>query len=276
DVLAARLKALGAEVGGTDLVELVDAPEVIEMGEDAARAVRAKPRSSIRVAAELCRDGAAGALVSAGSTGATLAASLLALGRMEGIRRPAVAVVIPLAAPSGSPEVSLGRQVILVDAGGTPDATADMLPTYASMGSAYARALGVARPRIGLLNVGEEPGKGSALAKEAFVLLEQAPGFAGNVEPAAVFAGAVDVVVTDGFTGNVFLKTIEAFRAAGEDQPGAGAALLLGVRGHVLVAHGAAGENEILAALRTAATLTAADLVGTLTAALAVHEGGET
>ncbi|HWH32009.1 MAG TPA: hypothetical protein VNU01_05000, partial [Egibacteraceae bacterium] len=194
-------------------------------------------------------------------------AGLFALGRLPGVRRPAVAALLPFGETG----------TVLVDAGASADVTAELLVGHARMGVAYAQVLGVAAPRVGLLNIGAEAGKGNALAREAHELLAAAlgPAFGGNVEPDAVVAGAVDVVVADGFTGNVFLKTVEAL--GGDDEHG-GAAVLLGVTGNVLVAHGAAGEAEIAAALRTAARVAGQDLAGRVADAMsgAVDEGGGT
>jgi glycerol-3-phosphate acyltransferase PlsX len=204
--------------------------------------------------------GRAAGLVSAGSTGATLAAALLALGRLPGVRRPAVAAAIPIPTlepthalpPAGAPV----RQVVLLDAGASADVQPELLASYAWMGTAYARLLGSPTPRVGLLNMAAEAGKGNELARAAFPLLSGVPGFVGNVEPAAVLGGAVDVVVTDGFTGNVFLKTVEALRPAPGERARswseAAAGVLLGVAGEVLVAHGSADAAEIRAALRAA------------------------
>lgn len=239
DQVAAALE----RAGGADL-PVVAAGEVVGMDEEPALALRTKPDASVRVAAALVAAGEADAFVSAGSTGATLASALLTLGRIEGVRRPVVAAVLP---PRG----------VLVDAGGTPDVQPDALVTYARMGKAYAQVLGVSQPRVGLLNVGEERGKGHALARAAFDLLDGLDGFVGNVEPQGVLSGAVDVVVTDGFTGNVFLKTVEALSGQPDEQ---GAAVVLGVKGEVLVAHGAAGPAEVAAALRMAATVAAGRL----------------
>jgi phosphate acyltransferase len=248
DVLTAALERAGA----SGALDIVHAGEVVGMDEDPALALRSKRGASIRVAADLVADGGAAALVSAGSTGATLAAALFAFGRVPGVRRPAVAAVIPLGSHGMDVAAASSRpEVVLVDAGATSDVQPAALVTYALMGSAYARVRGVARPRIGLLNVGEEPGKGNAVAKAAFSLLADVDGFVGNVEPPAVLGGAVDVAVADGFTGNVFLKTIEALRHD-PDEPGAGGAVLLGCSGTVIVAHGAAAPREIAAALRTA------------------------
>lgn len=244
--LAAALEAAGSPLG----LEIVDAPEVIGNDEDPSVGVRSKPHASIRVASQLLADGRVGALVSAGSTGATLATALLTLGRIRGVRRPVVAAVLPVGHDG----------VVLVDAGGSVDQQPDALVAHGRMGAAYARVRGVAAPRIGLLNVGSEGGKGNALVRTAHGLMAAETGFVGNVEPAAVLAGAVDVVVTDGFTGNVFLKTVEAVATDLDPGRGPGAALLLGVDGAVLVAHGAAGEREIAAALRTAAHVGEAQL----------------
>jgi phosphate acyltransferase len=244
DVLTALLE----EAGSVGALEVVHAAEVIGMDEDPAIALRGKRGASVRVAAALVAEGRADALLSAGSTGATLAAGLLALGRLDGVRRPAVAAVLP----------TPGSGTVLLDAGASPDVQPEALVTYAEMGSAYAAVRGVPEPRIGLLNVGAEPGKGSTAAKASFAALEAVPGFTGNVEPEAVLAGAVDVVVTDGFTGNIFLKTLEAAGSVGTEGPGA--AVLLGCAGSVLVAHGAADADEITAALRTAAQVAGGDL----------------
>jgi len=231
---------------------------VIGMGEEGALAVRAKPEASIRVAVGLVADGRAGAVVSAGSTGATLAAALLGLGRLPGVRRPAIAAVLPVRGGGA------GSGAVLVDAGGSTEVQPEGLLAHARMGVAYARARGVAAPRVGLLNVGTEAGKGSDLARAAGALLGGLTGFTGNVEPDGVLRGDVDVVVTDGFTGNILLKTVEALAGGGPDYGGPGAAVLLGVAGTVLVAHGAAGVSELVAALVTAEAVASEGLVDAL------------
>ena len=249
DDLAPHLAALDGQQ-----MTVVEAPDVIGMDEDPVAGVRAKKGASVRVACQMVADGSAGAVVSAGATGATLTAALLTMGRLENVRRPVVAAVLPVAD---------GGRAVLADAGGSMDVHPEALVGYAAMAGAYARVLGTPQPRVGLLNVGEEPGKGNALAKGAFDLLSQVEGFQGNVEPPAVFAGAVDVVVTDGFTGNVFLKTIEALWAAGAARDAGErdtAAVLLGINGEVLVAHGAAGAEDIAQALRRAAQIAEAGL----------------
>lgn len=231
-----------ATAGAPEGLEIVDAAEVVGNDEDPAVGVRGKPRASIRVAAELVAAGRAGALVSAGSTGATLATALLTLGRLRGVRRPVVAAVLPVG----------DRGVVLVDAGASADPQPEALVANSRMGVAYAQVRGIPRPRVGLLNVGTEASKGNAFARTAHDLLTREAAFVGNVEPGGALDGVVDVVVTDGFTGNVFLKTVEAVMADRDPGAGPGAAILLGVDGAVLVAHGAAREREIAAALRTA------------------------
>jgi glycerol-3-phosphate acyltransferase PlsX len=185
---------------GSAGVELVHATEVVEM-HDPAAAVRTKKDSSVVVSAELVRDGKADAMVSAGNTGATMAAALLRMGRIRGVARPAIAVPVPV--PGQHPQ-------ILVDGGATVDCSAEWLLQFATMGREYARIrLGLDEPRIGLLSNGEEPGKGDELRKAVFPMLESLPGFIGNVEGRDFMSPTVDVIVTDGFTGNVALKTVE-------------------------------------------------------------------
>lgn len=182
-------------------VELVDAPDVIGMEEQPAQAVRRKKGASLVVCADLVREGRAAAMFSAGSTGAGMTVSLLKFGRIPGIDRPAIALPLP----------NISGNTILLDAGANPDIDPDHLVQYAVMGSIYSReVLGVAEPRVGLVNIGEEEGKGNELVKEAFPLLQKAAvRFIGNVEGADLFNGRVDVAVCDGFTGNVILKTGE-------------------------------------------------------------------
>jgi len=230
-------------------LRVVHAAESIGMGEDAALAVRQRRGASVRVAAGLVARGEAAGLVSAGSTGATLAAALLEVGRVRGVRRPVIGALLPLGK----------RGIVLADAGAGMDVQPEALRESACMARAYARALGVRRPTIGLLNVGAEPGKGNELTRAAAELLASVEGFTGNVEPAAALRGAVDVVVTDGFTGNVFLKTIEALAPTPNATPDS-AAVLLGVAAVVLVAHGAADAAQIAGALRMAQEVASAGL----------------
>jgi glycerol-3-phosphate acyltransferase PlsX len=185
---------------GTTGIVVVPATEVVAMG-DAAAKVRTKKDSSVVVAAELVRDGRADAMVSAGNTGATMAAALLRMGRIRGVARPAIAVPVPV--PGQHPQ-------LLVDGGATVDCTAEWLLQFAMMGREYARIrLGIDEPRIGLLSNGEEEGKGDELRKAVFPMLESMPGFIGNVEGRDFMHPTVDVIVTDGFTGNVAMKAVE-------------------------------------------------------------------
>jgi glycerol-3-phosphate acyltransferase PlsX len=182
-------------------VETLDAGDWIGMEEPAAAALRRKPRASIRVAADAVRDGRADALFSAGHTGATVIAAHAAFGRLPGVDRPALAAIVP----------TRRTPAVLLDCGATVDCRPPHLVQFALMGSAYARvALACDSPRVGLLSVGEEASKGNELTREAHQLLKRAPvRFIGNVEGRDVYAGGADVIVCDGFTGNITLKTSE-------------------------------------------------------------------
>ena len=182
-------------------LQIVDAPDRIEMTEGAAHALRRKPRASIRVAAEAVRDGRADALFSAGHSGASVMAAHAAFGRLPGVDRPALATIIP----------TRGQPAVLLDSGATLECRPQHLVQFAIMGVAYARvALGCRTPRVGLLSVGAEESKGNELTREAHRLLKVAPvNFVGNVEGPDVFAGHADVIVCDGFTGNITLKVSE-------------------------------------------------------------------
>jgi glycerol-3-phosphate acyltransferase PlsX len=182
-------------------LRIVDTPEFIGMEEPAGAALRRKPRASIRLAAESVRDGAAAAVFSAGHTGASVMAALGAFGRMPGVDRPALATIIP----------TRRQPAVLLDSGATVECRPQHLVQFALMGAAYARiALGVQSPRVGLLSVGAEESKGNDLTREAHQLLKGAPvNFVGNVEGRDVYAGETDVIVCDGFTGNVTLKISE-------------------------------------------------------------------
>jgi glycerol-3-phosphate acyltransferase PlsX len=256
-------------------VSFVDAPEVIEMGEHPAAALRAKRRSSIRVATDLVRDGLADALVSAGSTGATMAAAVFRLGRIEGIDRPALAAHL----------VTASGPILILDVGANVDSDANNLVHYAVMGSIYSEhVLKVPRPRVGLLNIGEEAEKGDALAREAYPRMrESGLNFIGNVEGNDMVGHVADVVVCDGFVGNVVIKFFEGlssyiFRSLRTDlqqgpiaplallalKPGFdrlkhrfdyeqyGGAPLLGVRGVSIVTHGRARARMLENAIRVA------------------------
>src|SRR5436305_1532240 len=201
-VLVGRPDALdGLDLAG---LPVIGASEVIGMDEEPGGGVRRKKDSSLVRAAEAVRDGHASAMVSAGNTGATMASALLRMGRLRGVSRPAIATPIPV--PGTTPTV-------LLDAGANAECNAAMLVQFAQMGAAFAtRRYGIAEPRVGLLSIGEDETKGTPLVKETHALLA-APGvgvrFIGNVEGRDIMTDGVDVVVTDGFTGNVTLKTME-------------------------------------------------------------------
>jgi glycerol-3-phosphate acyltransferase PlsX len=275
-------------------VEVVDSPVWITNSEEPAAAVRAKRDASIVRAAAAVADGSAAALVTPGSTGAALAAGLLNLKRMPGVYRPALAVLLPVP----------GRPVLLLDVGATVEVRAEQLVQFAFMGAAFMDGvLGVRRPRVGLLNVGEEPEKGTPAVVDAHALLRalDAPPFefAGNVEGGGLTAGDADVVVADGFTGNVAIKLMEgttrtlvdAIRAAiragtisklgglmirgrlGElrarlDPETVAGAYLLGLRGPVVVCHGSSTRRAIANAVALAARAVDEDVVGRTGAAL--------
>lgn len=196
-------KELMADMFANDRLEIVHAPDIITNNEAPALAIRKKPSSSIVVAYDYLRtnDEAVG-LVSAGSTGATLTGAILKLGRIQNVSRPALAPILP---------TLTGGQVLLCDCGANVDCKPVHLLHFALMGDAYMRANGVEKPRVALLNVGTEDEKGNELSKEAFKLLSENKtiNFVGNVEARDVLKGNVDVVVSDGFAGNVCLKTIE-------------------------------------------------------------------
>jgi phosphate acyltransferase len=275
----------GLDIGG---LELVEAPTTIEMDEKPGEAVRAKRDSSLVVACKLVREGEAEAAVSAGNTGAMLAAGLLEIRRLPGVNRPAIAVVIPARrGPS-----------VLIDAGASADARAEHLRQFAHMGSVFAQEiLGVSRPEVRLLSIGEEPEKGDQLTLEAHQLLAEAPDldFKGNTESRNLLEGAADVVVCDGFTGNVVLKALEgtirsvleAFReeitASRRGKVGGllirpaarglrerldpdtyGGAYLLGLRGLAVIAHGNSSRTAIANAIRLAARGVEHEVVGSL------------
>ncbi|HAL92112.1 MAG TPA: phosphate acyltransferase PlsX [Verrucomicrobia bacterium] len=199
--------AIQAEIarcgGNPGRVEIRHASEVIGMGESPASSVRRKKDSSINRAMDLVKNGQADAVFAAGSTGAAVAAATLKMRTLEGIRRPGIAVAMPT--PADKP-------VLVIDGGATTDCTPEILMQFAIMGSAYSqKVIGRAEPQVGLMSVGTEEAKGNALSKETFDLLEKAPvHFIGNVEGHDLFEGKVDVVVCDGFTGNVILKTSES------------------------------------------------------------------
>ena len=202
----ARLRQVLGGMGAIDEIQVVPAEDDLAMDEGALASLR-RPRSSVAVACQLVRRGDAAAVVSAGSTGGIVATSRLRLRSLPGVERPGLAVVLP---------THPGRTV-LIDAGATADPKPEMLVQFGQLGVAYAQtALGVSAPRVGLLTIGAEPGKGNKFTRRAHELLASDPphgalplSFAGNVEGGDLLAGEVDVIVTDGFTGNVALKTLE-------------------------------------------------------------------
>ena len=288
--------ALEAELSGVPAqsVEVVDSPVWISNAEEPGAAVRAKRDASIVRAAAAVADGRADALVTPGSTGAALAAGLLTVKRMPGVHRPGLAVLLPVP----------GRPVLLLDVGATVEVRPEQLVQFAFMGSAFMQgAMGVERPRVGLLNIGEEPEKGTPQVVEAHTrlrALDRPPfEFTGNVEGGDVTTGGVDVVVTDGFTGNVAIKLmegttrtlVEAIRTAIRsgtvskaggmlirgrlkelrtrlDPETVAGAYLLGLRGLVVVCHGASSRRAIANAVALAERAVAQDVVGRTGAAL--------
>jgi glycerol-3-phosphate acyltransferase PlsX len=272
-VLVGDAEEIGAQLlerGGNPGFEVLHASEVVGMEEDPRRAMRSKPDNSISRAAALVKQGEAVGLVSMGNTGMVVAASTLLLGRLKGIRIPAIAVTVGVT----------GKPMVLLDMGANVEATPENLLHNGVMGSIYAQdCLGMEEPRVGLLNVGEEPEKGTKRYKEAHQLLAMSGlAFIGNVEGGDVFGGGVDVVVTDGFTGNVILKLLEQFggfvlrkvaSAAAEagmelspevlgtvmhdlDYASYGGALLLGVDGVVVIGHGMSDARAVGNALSQA------------------------
>ncbi len=259
----------------------------IEMDDKPAEAVRVKPDSSLVRAARAVGDGEADAVVSAGNTGAMLAASLLHVRRLPGVLRPGIAVIIP----------SRSGPTVLIDAGANADARPEHLAQFAHMGSLFAHdVLNVAEPTVGLLSIGEEPEKGNQLTLESHEAIAACGvRFVGNVEGRALLEGGVDVVVCDGFTGNVALKTLEGtirtVLSALRDEVSAtlpgrvggllirpaarrlrerfdpdtyGGGYLLGLRGLVVIAHGSSSRRAIANAIRTAAVGVDHGIVGTL------------
>jgi glycerol-3-phosphate acyltransferase PlsX len=282
----ATLRPLLLKHGADRDIPIVPAEDVLGMDEGALASLR-RPRSSVAVACQLIRRGQAAALVSAGSTAAVVATARLRLRSAPGVLRPALAVVLP----------TQPTPTVLVDAGATADPKPEMLVQFAQLGVAYAQlAHGIPRPAVGLLTIGSEPGKGNKLTRRAYELLTAAAAerpngvpalsFAGNLEGGDLLAGRVDVVVADGFTGNVALKTLEGtaryaaqqLRAIMTSSPRArlgallsrsrlrslavrldpesqGGAALLGLNGTVVIAHGAATPKGIASACVLAARL---------------------
>ena len=257
-------------------IDVVHASEVIAMDDKAMQAVRAKRDSSLRVGLRLVRDGQAAGFVTAGNTGAAMVTAKMVLGAIPGVDRPALAAVFPTA---------IGTVAILLDVGANVDCKPHNLEQFAVMGEIYFRSMfGTARPRVGLLSIGEEESKGNELTRESFQLLKQLPlNFAGNVEGRDLYTGKVDVIVADGFVGNVALKTSEGVanlvratlketlkatitRQVGYllsrsafidfkkrfDHTEYGGAPLLGVKGVCFITHGSSNANAIKNAIRVA------------------------
>ncbi|MGE0040190.1 MAG: phosphate acyltransferase PlsX [Vicinamibacterales bacterium] len=288
--LVGRTEAIAAELARHPDVRMLDvrvieAPDVVEMAERPAQALRRKPGASIRVAAELVASGEAAALVTAGHTGAAVVAAHQAFGMLPGVDRPALAPSVPTRAGSA----------VLLDVGATVECRPAHLLQFGVMGSVYARAgLGVQSPRVGLLSIGEEETKGNELTREAHRLLKAAPiNFVGNVEARDIFSGQADVIVCDGFTGNVALKLSEGLVEMVEDLLGEelsstftsqvgsllsrrafrrfrkrvdyseyGGAPLMGVAGLCIVGHGRSSAKAIRNAIATASRFVASNVLG--------------
>jgi glycerol-3-phosphate acyltransferase PlsX len=294
DVLQPRLDAAGLS---QDRVRVIHAPEVLKMTDKPARTARGKAKSSMAVGMHLIKDGEADAFVTAGNTGGALANAIFILGRIRGVKRPPLAAMVPVR----------DGHIIALDIGANADCKPEYLAQFAVLGSVYAEtALGKEKPRVGLLSNGEEPGKGNTLVKETFPLLEKADiHFLGNVEPKEAFAGVVDVVVMDGFTGNVFIKASEsvssflismireeieaspltmiggllarpAFRSIRKmlDPAETGAAPLLGIKGLVFVGHGRSDARALVNAVRVTRQAVEHDLLKALQEAIQTRLAG--
>jgi glycerol-3-phosphate acyltransferase PlsX len=273
---AEAIRSLIAKADASHLsnLSIEDAPDGVSMDESPLAALRRKPRASIRVACELAAAGRAAGVYSAGHTGASLFAAHAAFGMVRGVERPALAVIVPTRA-AGS---------VLLDAGANAECRASHLAQFGVMGAVYARiALGMVEPRVGLLSIGEEAGKGNDLVKEAHIALaalSPAPiTFVGNIDAARWFHGDADVVVTDGFTGNIALKVGEAvvemtaakLAGATEGLPSEalsrlsyakeGGALLIGVNGLLVVGHGRSTADAIANGIALTAKLAAGAVV---------------
>ncbi len=285
-VLVGRHDSLEIELSklGTRL-PIVDAADVVGMGDDPGRALREKPEASINVAARLVAEGSADGFVSAGSTGAAMAAAAILIGRIKGVLRPAIATIFPTPV----------TPTLVLDSGANPDVKPEQLAQFGIMGSVAVQALfGLEDPRVGLLSIGEEKGKGRDLERAAYDLLDAGPtNFVGNLEGRDIATDKADVIVTDGFTGNVFLKTTEGTSklvtqyllealsklspdiqeqvfpviAAVEemlDYETYGGAQLLGVKSVAVIAHGSSSRVAISNALALARDSAEGDLPGRL------------
>ncbi len=284
--LKTRLEALRSK-SGPDKVKVIHAPEVLEMGDKPAQSARGKAENSMAVGMDLLKEGKGDAFVTAGNTGGAMANGLFRLGRIRGVKRPALTVMLPVA----------GGYCVMLDIGANTECKPEYLRQFAIMGSIYAeKVLGIDNPRVGLLSNGEEAGKGNELVKATYPIMQAAGfNFIGNVEGKEVFGGEVDVAVTDGFTGNVMVKASEAVAKLLIDtlrteltsgvvtslgallakpafgrvrklmDPGeVGAAPLLGIDGLIFVGHGRSDARALVSAIRGARKAVEADLLNAL------------
>jgi phosphate acyltransferase len=233
-------------------IRIIHADQVIEMGEHPTRALTQKPNSSIGIGFTLLKEGKADIFASAGNTGAMMVGSLFSLKTIEGIQRPAIAGFIPQ---------TDGTHSVMLDIGANADCKPEMLAQWAILGSAYAAATrGIESPRVGLLNIGEEEQKGSALTQATYALLKanEKLNFVGNLEGKDIFRGKADVIVTDGFTGNIVLKMGESIYNIMKEQgmvnefvdrtnyENYGGSPIIGINGNVIIAHGASSPKAIM------------------------------
>ena len=287
EILKPKLEGLN----GSQKVKIIHAPEVLEMSDKPASSARGKAENSMAVGMDLLKTGEGDAFVTAGNTGGAMANGLFRLGRIRGVKRPALTGVFPVQ----------NGQCVVLDIGANADCRPEYLVQFALMGSLYAEKIrNIPRPRVGLMSNGEEEGKGNELVKAAHALLKESQlNFVGNIESKEIFTGGVDVVVTDGFTGNVFLKTSEAVAkfmttllkdnltssvrttiGAGLAKPAfdrlrkvmdpseIGAVPLLGINGLVFVGHGRSNSYAILNAIRAARQAVEADLLSAVRAGI--------
>lgn len=296
-VLVGDEKKIREHLTNEERIEILHTEEVILSTDEPVRAVRRKKTASMVLAAQQVADGHADACVSAGNTGALMAAGLFVVGRIDGIERPALAPTLPTIG---------GEGFLLLDVGANADAKPEHLVQYAIMGSIYSeKARGITSPRVGLLNIGTEEKKGNELVRNTFELLKDADiNFIGNIESRDLLEGAADVVVADGFTGNMVLKTIEgtamsvfkmlktaltsSFKtkmAAAVLKPDLvvlknkmdyteyGGAGLFGLKAPVIKAHGSSDANAVFNSIRQAREMVEKDVSGTIKAAIEKREG---
>ena len=295
DKLPKDLKTAAQKAMEAGTLEIVHAPDIAEMDESPVDAVRRKKDCSINVAMRLVKEGRADAFVSAGNSGAVATSAILNLGRIPGVKRPAIATILPTRMPT--------RPLMLLDAGANMDCHPEWLVQFAIMGDAYSRAvIGQATPTVGLLSIGTEDCKGNEMTKETFPLLKEAKdlNFVGNIEGHDLYKGEIDVAVCDGFVGNVVLKTTEsvaramgywlkrecfkgplrifgslllkgAFRALKRqmDPEVYGGAPLLGVPGAVIITHGSSSHKAIYYAVKAGVAAATNDVSGLIAKSIA-------